>query len=115
MNELVVADRASEWRRLEALVLDSVSSPITRRVYNPGLDEFIAWFTEEPRPAGFTKAAVTAWRVALEARGLGPISINVRITAVRKLMCGSRRSESWRSRQPTTDCWRRNWRRGSPG
>jgi hypothetical protein len=28
---------------------------------------------------------VTAWRVALEARGLGPISINVRITAVRKL------------------------------
>jgi integrase len=26
-----------------------------------------------------------AWRVALEARGLGPISINVRITAVRKL------------------------------
>ena len=28
---------------------------------------------------------VTAWRVALEARGLGPISINVRITALRKL------------------------------
>ena len=26
MNELVVADRASEWRRLKALVLDSVSS-----------------------------------------------------------------------------------------
>src|SRR6202451_2708854 len=86
MNALVgVADRVSEWRRLKALVLDSVSSPITRRVYNLGLDEFIAWFTLEPRPAGFTKATVTAWRVALEARGLGPISINVRITAVRKL------------------------------
>ena len=42
MNELVVADRASEWRRLKSLVLDSVSSPITRRVYNLGLDEFIA-------------------------------------------------------------------------
>ena len=49
MNELVVADRASEWRRLKALVLDSVSSPITRRVYNLGLDEFIAWFGQEPR------------------------------------------------------------------
>jgi integrase len=85
MNALVVADRASDWRGLKALVLDSVSSPITRRVYNLGLDEFIAWFTLEPRPAGFTKATVTAWRVALEARGLGPISINVRITAVRKL------------------------------
>jgi len=51
MNELVVVDRATEWRRLKALVLDSVSSPITRRVYNLGLDEFIAWNTEEPRPA----------------------------------------------------------------
>jgi len=85
MNELVVADRAAQWHRLKALVLDSVSSPITRRVYNLGLDEFITWFQQESRPTGFTKATVTAWRVALEARKLGPISINVRITAVRKL------------------------------
>jgi len=34
------------------------------------LDEFIAWFTLEPR-AGFTKATVSAWRVSLELRGLG--------------------------------------------
>jgi site-specific recombinase XerD len=60
------------------------SSPITKRVYNLGLDEFFEWFGREPRP-GFTKATVSAWRVALEARGLGSISINVRITAVRKL------------------------------
>src|SRR5450631_709895 len=85
MNELTLANQAANWHRLKALVLDSVSSPITRRVYNLGLDEFIAWYGQEPRPAGFTKATVTAWRVALEARGLGPISINVRITAVRKL------------------------------
>jgi site-specific recombinase XerD len=65
-------------------VLDSVSSPITRRVYNLGLDEFIAWHIAEPL-AGFTKATVSAWRVALEARDLGSVSINVRITAVRKL------------------------------
>src|ERR1700751_3718598 len=84
MNEIAVVERATNWRRLKALVLDSVSSPITRRVYNLGLDEFFAWFTLEPRP-GFTKATVSAWRVALEARGLGTVSINVRITAVRKL------------------------------
>ncbi len=84
MNELVLANRAADWQRLKALVLDSVSSPITRRVYNLGLDEFIAWYGQEPRP-GFTKATVSAWRVALEARGLGSVSINVRITAVRKL------------------------------
>ena len=84
MNDLVVADRAADWRRLKALVLDSVSSPITKRVYNLGLDEFFAWYACEPR-AGFTKATVSAWRVALESRRLGSVSINVRITAVRKL------------------------------
>ena len=84
MNELVLANRAGDWRRLKMLLLDSVSSPITKRVYNLGLDEFFEWFGREQRP-GFTKATVSAWRVALEARGLGSISINVRITAVRKL------------------------------
>jgi integrase len=80
----MVVPQAQQWQRLKALVLDSVSSPITRRVYNLGLDEFFAWYSQEPRP-GFTKATVAAWRVALEARGLGAVSINVRITAVRKL------------------------------
>ena len=84
MSDLVLANRAADWRRLKALVLDSVSSPITKRVYNLGLDEFIEWYGQEPRP-GFTKATVAPWRVALEARGLGSVSINVRITAVRKL------------------------------
>jgi site-specific recombinase XerD len=84
MTDLIVVPQAAHWQRLKRLVLDSVSSPITRRVYNLGLDEFFAWYGEEPRP-GFTKATVSAWRVALEARGLGAVSINVRITAVRKL------------------------------
>ena len=74
MNALVTTDRTSDWRRLKSLVLDSVSSPITRRVYNLGPDEFIAWYNAEPHAAGFTKATVMAWRVTLEARGLGPIT-----------------------------------------
>jgi hypothetical protein len=36
-------------------------------VYNLGLDEFFAWYGQEPWP-GFTKAAVAAWRVAFEVR-----------------------------------------------
>jgi hypothetical protein len=84
MNDLIVVPKANQWRKLKALVLDNVSSPITKRVYNLGLDEFFDWYSREPRP-GFTKATVSAWRVALEARGLGFVSINVRITAVRKL------------------------------
>lgn len=54
---------------MKRLVLDSVSSPITRRVYNLGLDEFFEWYGREPRP-GFTRATVAAWRVELESRGL---------------------------------------------
>jgi site-specific recombinase XerD len=84
VNEPVLAGRAAEWGRLKALVLDSVSSPITRRLYNLALNQFIAWYGQEPRP-GFTKATVNAWRAELEARGLGSVSINVRITVVRKL------------------------------
>src|SRR6516225_4529784 len=84
MTDLIVVPQTAHWQRLKRLVLDSVSSPITRRVYNLGLDEFFEWYGREPRP-GFTKATVAAWRVALEARGLGAVSINVRITAVRKL------------------------------
>src|ERR1035437_1501730 len=88
MTDLSVVPQATQWQRLKGLVLDSVSSPITRRVYNFGLDEFFEWYGREPRP-GFTKATVCAWRVALrvalEARELGTFAINVRITAVRKL------------------------------
>jgi site-specific recombinase XerC len=84
MTDLIVVPQPTQWHKLKALVLDSVSSPITKRIYNLGLDEFFDWFGREPRP-GFTKATVSAWRVALEARGLGAVSINVRITAVRKL------------------------------
>jgi len=84
MTDLIIVPHANQWHKLKTLVLDSVSSPITKRVYNLGLDEFFAWYGQESR-AGFTKATVSAWRVSLEARGLGSISINVRITAVRKL------------------------------
>lgn len=84
MNDLTVVEKVPEWQRLKALVFDSVSSPMTRRVYNMALDEFVAWFRQEPHPS-FSKATVNAWRVSLEARGLSSSSISVRMSAVRKL------------------------------
>jgi integrase len=81
---LTVVERAPQWHRLKALVLDSVSSKITKRVYNMALNEFFAWYEMKPRP-GFTKATVSAWRVTLEERGLGSSSIIVRMSAIRKL------------------------------
>jgi hypothetical protein len=42
MSDLAVMEKLANWQRLKALVLDRVSSPLTRRVYNMALDEFIA-------------------------------------------------------------------------
>jgi site-specific recombinase XerD len=84
MNELIAIEKIAQWEKLKALVLDSVSSPITKRVYNMALNEFMEWFQQAPRP-GFTKATVSAWRVSLEERGLGSSSIIIRMSAIRKL------------------------------
>jgi site-specific recombinase XerD len=84
MTAIVISPGRDEWRRLKALVLDSVSSPHTRRVYNLALDEFIRWYRNETQ-LGFSKATVAAWRTSLEARGLGSSSINIRLSAIRKL------------------------------
>src|SRR6266581_5529198 len=84
MNDLIAVEKIAQWQKLKTLVLDSVSSPITERVYNMALDEFYGWFQQEPRP-GFTKATVSAWRVTLEERSLGSSSIIVRMSAIRKL------------------------------
>src|ERR1700722_18633024 len=84
MNELTIVERPADWHRMKNLVLDSVSSPITKRVYNMALNEFFAWYRLELRP-GFCKATVSAWRVSLEVRGLGSSSIIIRMSAVRKL------------------------------
>ena len=41
MNDLISVERIARWTKLKALVLDSVSSPITKRVYNMALEEFL--------------------------------------------------------------------------
>src|SRR6202167_1577722 len=84
MNEMIALGKIARWEKVKALVLDSVSSPITKRVYNMALNEFMDWFQQAPRP-GFTKATVHAWRVSLEERGLGSSSIIIRMSAIRKL------------------------------
>src|ERR1700746_1449670 len=84
MNELISLEKIAQWEKRKTLVLDSVSSPITKRVYNMALDEFLGWFQQAPRP-GFTKATVSAWRVSLAERALRSSSIIIRMSAIRKL------------------------------
>ena len=97
MHDLIAVERIAQWEKLKTLVLDSVSSPITKRVYNMALNEFMAWFQHMLRRAS-TKATVSAWRVSLEERRLGSSSIIIRMSAIRKLA----------GYAATTDCSRRN-------
>ena len=56
MNDLIVVEKIAGWEKLKALVLDSVSSPITKRVYNMALNEFMAWFQQAPRAGDIQRA-----------------------------------------------------------
>jgi site-specific recombinase XerD len=66
------------------MVLDSVTSPHSRRAYANALEAFRQW-SEASTPAAFTKATVQRYRAALEERGLAAASINVQLSAIRKL------------------------------
>ena len=72
------------WRIVTALVLDGIASPHTRRAYSQALDEFLIWFQDEPGRV-FNKAAVQRYRAELDTKGLAASSINVRLSAIRRL------------------------------
>jgi integrase/recombinase XerD len=75
---------SDQWGKLRDLVLDGVTSPHSRRAYSNALDGFFAWWESEGRPA-FTKATVQRFRAKLESDGLAGATINVRLSAIRKL------------------------------
>jgi site-specific recombinase XerD len=84
MHLAIIQKPENDWERLVALVVDSVSSRHTRRAYAAALREFLEWHTAEGRPP-FSKAVVQAYRASLEGRDLSASSINIRLSAIRKL------------------------------
>jgi site-specific recombinase XerD len=70
-------------QRVKLIVLDAVPSLETKRAYGKALDDFLRWYVSERRD--FNKAAVSAYRVSLEQQHLSASSINVRLSAIRKL------------------------------
>ena len=68
----------------KSAVLNSLSSPGSRRTYQFAIEEFIAWYCSEPRLA-FNRIVVVRYRMHLEARGLAAATVNQRLAAVRRL------------------------------
>ena len=65
-------------------VLNSLTSPGSRRVYQYAIEQFIAWYCSEPRLA-FNRIVVVRYRMFLEGRGLAANTINQQLAAVRRL------------------------------
>jgi site-specific recombinase XerD len=82
------ASQSLRWEQVTALVVDALPSPHSKRVYARALAEFADWAREQPAgpgTEGFSKALVQRYRSRLESKGLAPSSVNVALTAIRKL------------------------------
>ena len=65
-------------------VLNSLSSPRSRRNYKFAMEQFVDWYCSEPRLA-LNRTVVLRFRLHLESLGLAAGTINQRLAAVRRL------------------------------
>jgi integrase len=73
-------------QRLRRMVLDSVPSPHSRRNYAKALDDLFALSAGRP----LTRTVFMEYRASMEA--LSPSTINVRLSAIRKLVAEARKN-----------------------
>jgi integrase len=71
---------------LRKMALDSVQSPHTRRNYGKALDHLFAFCASRP----LSRTLLMEWRAGMEA--LSPSTVNVRLSAVRKMVGEARRN-----------------------
>lgn len=64
-------------------VLNSLSSPRSRRNYKFAIEQFITWYCSEPRLA-LNRTVVLRFRLHLESLGLAAGTINQRLAAVKR-------------------------------
>jgi integrase len=91
-NGLIPAPSTGEdaTTALRQLVLNAVTSAHTRRNYAKALDELFALCAE--RRQGISRASLLEYRAGMVDRGLAPSTINVRLSAIRKLVDEARRN-----------------------
>src|SRR5271156_4511609 len=75
---------AQDLDHAKTSVLNSLSSPRSRRNYKFAMEQFIDWYCSEPRLA-LNRTVVLRFRLHLESLGLAAGTINQRLAAVRRL------------------------------
>jgi site-specific recombinase XerC len=76
--------RLPDLDHAKSSVLNSLSSPCSRRNYKFAMEQFISWYCSEPRLA-LNRTVVLRFRLHLESLGLAAGTINQRLAAVRRL------------------------------
>ena len=66
------------------IVLDGLSSENSKRAYRKALNDFFDWHKANGSPA-INKATVQRYKTVLQDSGLSPSTINLRMSAIRKL------------------------------
>ena len=73
-----------ELEQSKAAVLNTLASPHSRRSYGYAIERFIVWYCGEPR-LGFNRSVVVRYRSFLESLSLSAATINLHLTAIRRL------------------------------
>jgi integrase len=81
---VMTVQKSSGMAAIKALVLDSVHSEHSRRAYDKALTDFLSWHQAEGG-GPFCKATVQKYAVHLQGKKLAASTINLRLTAVRRL------------------------------
>jgi site-specific recombinase XerD len=83
--EFVVASEVAAIKRMTPMVLDALTSLESKRSYGRSIKRFTTWLQSERPTTGFTKATVQAFRSYLIASGLASSTVNLYLTALRRL------------------------------
>lgn len=73
-----------ELEQSKAAVLNTLASTHSRRGYEYAIAKFIAWYCAEPRLA-FNRSVVVRYRSFLESLSLSAATINLHLSAIRRL------------------------------
>lgn len=85
-TETAVGDLVEAQQRLRRMVLDTLPSSNSRRNYAKALDDLFAFSTGRP----LTRALLMEYRATMDA--LAPSTVNVRLSAIRKMVSEARRN-----------------------
>jgi site-specific recombinase XerD len=82
--------RNAAFRELREMVLNSVASEHSKRNYAKALDEVYALCEERKQP--LSRALLMGYRAAMLEKRLSPSTVNVRLSAIRKLIGEAQRN-----------------------